>query len=375
MNELKDKILSAMVKNNLTQAQIAGAIGVTQKAVSDWLKGAKPRATKLKKLNDYLDSLDAGNVKKTDLPDLKEPDFETPTSPETVTIPRQALQNLQKENARLKEEYAQLKTGKKPEVIGKEIKRIGTHPILFDVVKYSLLDAREFAKKSPGVFNYHAMVTMVFSSLAFEAMMNLFGETYFGKWNDFESASPIAKLRIIANKVGVEINFDKFPWNEVRRMVKFRNEIAHTKPDFSEKDIFEYREPSPDDFVIPLKSEATIENAEKAEKILGEIYNIFLKKIPDHHRFGLDRDRVGISYDIHKIYTELKKAGIVEKGPTKMSDAAKLAFGRKRAKDAPSGFTEIAEVKEIVKANEGRTDGKEAQADPQKKSTSHRERQ
>jgi transcriptional regulator with XRE-family HTH domain len=55
--ELKDKILSAMANHNLTQADIAGATGVTQTTVSSWLQGINPRPAKLKKLNDYLDSI------------------------------------------------------------------------------------------------------------------------------------------------------------------------------------------------------------------------------------------------------------------------------------------------------------------------------
>ena len=57
MNNLAQQILSAMAENNLTQAEIAVSLGVTQHAVSDWLRGRTPRASKLKKLTDYLASL------------------------------------------------------------------------------------------------------------------------------------------------------------------------------------------------------------------------------------------------------------------------------------------------------------------------------
>jgi transcriptional regulator with XRE-family HTH domain len=62
-NQLKHKILSAMAKHNLTQDQIANAMGVTAHAVSDWLRGRKPHPAKLKKLTDYLDSLETEETK------------------------------------------------------------------------------------------------------------------------------------------------------------------------------------------------------------------------------------------------------------------------------------------------------------------------
>jgi transcriptional regulator with XRE-family HTH domain len=71
--ELKHKILSAMAAHDLTQEDIARATGVRQTTVSSWLQGITPRAAKLKKLTDYLASLEGGE--------------QPPTSPKQVKIP------------------------------------------------------------------------------------------------------------------------------------------------------------------------------------------------------------------------------------------------------------------------------------------------
>jgi len=49
-----------MAENNLTQEDIALKMGVAVSTVGDWLKGATPHAPKLKRLTDYLDSLNMG---------------------------------------------------------------------------------------------------------------------------------------------------------------------------------------------------------------------------------------------------------------------------------------------------------------------------
>ena len=48
-------------------------------------------------------------------------------------------------------------------------------------------------------------------------------------WKDFESANPIAKLRLVATRCGIKPDFGKQPWQTARRLIIFRNRIAHAK--------------------------------------------------------------------------------------------------------------------------------------------------
>jgi transcriptional regulator with XRE-family HTH domain len=54
MNEISDKIVNAMASARMTQEQLAEKVGVSQKTVSDWIKGARPRATALIRISKAL---------------------------------------------------------------------------------------------------------------------------------------------------------------------------------------------------------------------------------------------------------------------------------------------------------------------------------
>src|SRR5688500_6340522 len=59
-----------------------------------------------------------------------------------------------------------------------------------------------------------ALIVMTFSALAIEALCNSIGERVFkhAAWEDFESASPNAKLRLLAGRLELKYEKDKEPW-------------------------------------------------------------------------------------------------------------------------------------------------------------------
>jgi len=71
--------------------------------------------------------------------------------------------------------------------------------LLVQVAEVALEDAQ---KKIPGWKNQE-LVAITFSALALEALANSFGNKLVSRWNDFESSSPIAKLRIICSELGI----------------------------------------------------------------------------------------------------------------------------------------------------------------------------
>ncbi|MGH9341421.1 MAG: hypothetical protein ACRD1R_18000 [Acidobacteriota bacterium] len=80
-----------------------------------------------------------------------------------------------------------------------------------------------------GRFN-HCLVAMTFSALAIEALANAVGSRAIDEWSDFESASPLAKVRLLAERLSITYRSTKEPWATLRYLMRFRNAIAHAKP-------------------------------------------------------------------------------------------------------------------------------------------------
>src|SRR5882757_1224456 len=71
--------------------------------------------------------------------------------------------------------------------------------------------ARERAiKRQPG-WKGDALVVLLLSALAIEAMCNAIGERVIDEWLDFETSRPDAKLRILATALSVEYNNEEEP--------------------------------------------------------------------------------------------------------------------------------------------------------------------
>jgi len=87
------------------------------------------------------------------------------------------------------------------------------------------------AKEKEGGWYYNWLGAILLSALSIEAIGNSYGALLIGDWKDFESASPIAKLRLVATRCGVKPDFGKQPWQTARLLIIFRNRIAHPKPE------------------------------------------------------------------------------------------------------------------------------------------------
>lgn len=79
-----------------------------------------------------------------------------------------------------------------------------------------------------GVF-YQYMSSLVFTAFALEAYLNHIGEKLFGCWDDLKRISPLGKLNVIAEKLGVEKDDGKRPFQTIKVLFDFRNDIAHGK--------------------------------------------------------------------------------------------------------------------------------------------------
>lgn len=108
----------------------------------------------------------------------------------------------------------------------KIVRKFLPHRFLLNGVWHQL----ETAKEHKTGYFYDWLGAILLSALAIEAIGNTYGEALIKDWKDFEPASPIAKLRLVADECGVKPDFDKHPWETARRLIRFRNRIAHAKP-------------------------------------------------------------------------------------------------------------------------------------------------
>ena len=111
--------------------------------------------------------------------------------------------------------------------------------------------------------------TLVYCSLSIEAIGNAYGETLIPDWKSFfESASPLAKIRLIAEHCDLEANFSIFPYSVLRDLIRFRNSFAHAKPENIETEKYDQQRNNIPGFEQPLESESKQKQKKKQEKFI-----------------------------------------------------------------------------------------------------------
>jgi len=147
--------------------------------------------------------------------------------------------------------------------------------------------------KKPGWF-YSQLMVITFSALSLEAIGNAFGERYIDRWEDFESSSLIAKLRLLCNHFNIPMEAENEPWSTAIWVVGFRNKIAHAKPQLVEESFIwtrdEYDKRQTEEPKSKLEKQITMGNARRALKAVSEIKDIFCDCIPIEDQHGLRND-------------------------------------------------------------------------------------
>jgi post-segregation antitoxin (ccd killing protein) len=169
-------------------------------------------------------------------------------------------------------------------------RRFSAHHMLLGAARMALQDAES---KKPGWF-YAELTALTLSGLAVEAICNAVGERVITDWKDFENASPIAKLRLICDKLGVSFDSNREPWSTARWLAKFRNEIAHAKPELvkesyvwtrEEYDRWQAKEPK-----SGVERKITLGNAKRIVKRITEIKDLLCLRVPADEASGLYSD-------------------------------------------------------------------------------------
>ncbi len=169
-------------------------------------------------------------------------------------------------------------------------REFSAHHMLLQVARGSLEAA---AINREAAFD-HALVAITFSALSVEALCNAVGEKVVSDWDDFESLRPMSKLRLLAAQLNIEFLREKQPWTTLHWLSKFRNNIAHPKPEKITKTSF-ISEAQHDArlFEKPIsrvEKEVTFGNARRAVEAVERLKEILVKNVPPEKALGLFTD-------------------------------------------------------------------------------------
>ena len=73
------------------------------------------------------------------------------------------------------------------------------------------------------------MASLVFTAFTLEAYLNHIGPKVFHCWEAIERLGPREKLDVIAEKIGLTVEYGQRPWGIMKDLFGFRNDIAHGK--------------------------------------------------------------------------------------------------------------------------------------------------
>ena len=155
-------------------------------------------------------------------------------------------------------------------------------------------DSSKAATSNPeGAYNA-ALIAITFAALGFEAMANTFLDHVIIDWKDFDKLPSLSKMRLIAEKLQISFDPRAEPWCTVRRLMIFRNLIAHPKPQYLveehaiDEDKIEARR-----FEMPetkLEREITAPNAKTYLAAVVAARDLLLASMGEEQRFEVSTD-------------------------------------------------------------------------------------
>ena len=164
------------------------------------------------------------------------------------------------------------------------------HHMLLRAAEHAIEEAKANKERR---FN-KCLSAMVLSALAIEALANAVGSRVASDWAVFERLNPLKKLDRLAHTLRFTYEAAKEPWSTITQLVRFRNDIAHPKPELvSEEKILPEVALGKLLFDSPrskIERQITLGNAERAHKSVRALKVILTDSLPEDKRFGIDVD-------------------------------------------------------------------------------------
>jgi hypothetical protein len=84
---------------------------------------------------------------------------------------------------------------------------------------------------------YNAMSAMIFCAFCIEAYLNHVGSELFDYWEDhLDRLGPMGKLRLVCEKLEVDADFSRMPFQAASVLFRYRDALAHGKTKTIEKE-------------------------------------------------------------------------------------------------------------------------------------------
>ena len=120
------------------------------------------------------------------------------------------------------------------------------------------------------------MGSLVFTAFTLEAYLNWLGDKLFPHWRYLERLNPREKLEVITDQLSLNVDFGGRPWQVMKDLFNFRNDIAHGKPENLATETVEQVDDDFDDKMgradqTRWEKFCTRENAERAREDVAKI--------------------------------------------------------------------------------------------------------
>lgn len=148
-----------------------------------------------------------------------------------------------------------------------------------------------------GSTRHEALIAILTSALAIEALANTLGPRVVDGWDDFNNVRPIAKWRLIYGGIPIKFDSAKEPWISTKWLFALRNSIAHAQPDnvqteqvmtpaeFSQVERGKMEFPASE-----VEKQLTMANAKKALKAFEAVRDSLSPYLKPEHGLGIFGD-------------------------------------------------------------------------------------
>ena len=180
-------------------------------------------------------------------------------------------------------------------------RQFSAHHMLIHIASLELDAAK---KDEVGSFN-RITTTITFSALALEAFANAVGDRVIKDWSDFENMSPYSKIRFLSEHLNLPYDSSKEPWVSLKDLSKFRNSIAHAKPEsLRTETIMSLKKFEQNRLEYPkskLEKQITLAFASRVVKAFKKIQTLICDQLPPEKIVGLYNDGWSGSAEVFEI--------------------------------------------------------------------------
>jgi hypothetical protein len=111
-------------------------------------------------------------------------------------------------------------------------------------IRHTAAVFRKMASDAPSGGAHLLRAALVFTAFSVEAFVQQLGPDVFTtQWPVLERKPVLAKLKLIAKQLSIDIDFGRQPWHDIELLFTARDSLAHAKP---RKELFEIHCPARD---------------------------------------------------------------------------------------------------------------------------------